>query len=135
MRANGGVKCAGRDSLVLRDEVVSQLVKQGDASDDRRAGDEMIAIGQQLIEERRIFRVSSNEAVTRMIGVAALQRTVLREIVESDDFIIRAQQFLDEITGDEASCSSDENLHWRRAPLPKKFQMSITRRPPRFSSR
>src|SRR5207245_9759362 len=105
MRANGGVKCAGRDSLVLRDEVVSQLVKQGDASDDRRAGDEMIAIGQQLIEERRIFRVSSNEAVTRMIGVAALQRTVLRAIVESAGCIITSPACLAEITGADASGS------------------------------
>ena len=53
------------DPLVLGEQVVGQLVEKRDPADDRRAGDELVAVGQQLLEQPDVLGVAGHAAVAR----------------------------------------------------------------------
>ena len=126
VRPDGRVEGGGGDPLVLGEQVVGQLVEERDPADDRRAGDELVAVGQQLLQQADVLGVAGDAAVARVGVVAALDGPVLGVIVEADDLVSRRQEFLDQIARDESGRAGDEDLHDGNTPLPKTFQMSMT---------
>src|SRR5262249_14277696 len=97
-----------------------------DPSDDGGAGDEVIAVGQEFFEQGDVLGVPHDPSVVRVVVVSAPQRAVFREVVEADDLGAGGKELFDEITGDEAGRTGDQDPHDSSAPFPKRFQMSMT---------
>ena len=58
-----------------------------------------------------MHRPDSKIARVRIVG--PLDRAVLRVIIKADDLMARCQQFLDQVTSNESSRTSDKYLHFR----------------------
>ena len=101
VRADGRVESGSGDALVLRQQVVGELVEVADAADHGRRRHEVIAAFQQLVQQLFVFRIALDEAVVGMFVVALLYPAVLAEVVQADDVVAGIEQFLDEITVDE----------------------------------
>ena len=108
VRLDGRVAGRGDDALVGREQVVGVGVEVGDAADQRRAGDEVVAVAEQLGHQLGVAGVALDEVVVRVVVVGLRDRPVLREVVEPDDLVAAAQQLLDDVAADEAGRSSDE---------------------------
>ena len=87
MRLDRGVERGRGDPLVLRQQIVGQLVEIADPADHRRAGDEMIAVGQQFFQKFSVFRVTANELVAGIVLAGLPDIAVFREVIQPDDFV------------------------------------------------
>ena len=110
-RADGGVEGRGGDPLVFRQQVVCEFVEVGDSPDHRRPRDHLGAVRGKLGEERRILGVALDQSVARVVVERPPDRTVLTEVVDSDDLVPRVQELGDEISANESRRAGDENLH------------------------
>ena len=81
------VECSRGDPLVLGEEVVRQFVKERDAADDRGTGHELVAIVQELLEQREFLGVSVDTMIPRARVMRPLDRTVLRVVIEPTTFM------------------------------------------------
>ena len=118
MGPDRGVEGRGGDPLILGQQVVGPLVEQGNPADEGGTGDEVIAVGQELLEQGEVLGIPHDPAVARVVVVAAPHRAVLREVVQADDLGADGQQLFDEITGDEAGRTGDQNTHSSNVLLP-----------------
>jgi hypothetical protein len=100
-------------------------VEQGDTADDGRAGDKLVAVGEQVAEQADVLGVALDLAEVGVVTEGPLDGAVLGEVVEADDLMSGPQQILDQIARDEPGRAGDEDLHVRLAPRPRKFQISI----------
>ena len=73
----------------------------------------MIAVGEQLLHQTAVFGITLNEFVPRVAVIGFLERAILTEIVESDDLVIRPQEFLDQVAADEPRRAGNEYFHSR----------------------
>ncbi len=108
-RGDGGVARRGDDALVGGQQVVGVGVEVGDAADHRRAGDEVVAVHQQLGHERGVLHVRLDQPVVGVVVVAAGDLAVLRVVVDADDGVARLQQLLHDVAADEAGRAADQN--------------------------
>ena len=60
---------AGKDPLVLGQQVVGELVEVADPADHRRRGDDLVAVRGELGDQRRVLGVALDEAVARVLVV------------------------------------------------------------------
>ena len=127
MRGDRRVEGGGADPLVFRQEVVGELVEIGDAADHRGARDQLVAVRGELGQKLRVLGVALDEVVARVAIEAALDRPVLAEVVDADNFMPRLQQVGDEVAADEAGGAGDKDLQSRMGPVMP--QMSTTSRP------
>src|SRR5262249_39668977 len=105
---------------------VGVLVEVRDAPDHRRAGDEVVAVREQLLEEAGVLRVALHELEPRMPVVGLRDAPVLAEVVEADDLPAVLEELGDEVARDEPVRAGDEGLHTTDRPPFTEFQMSIT---------
>ena len=99
----------------------------GDASDHRGARDQLVAVRGELGQKFGVLGVSLDEVVARVAVEAALDRPVLAEVVDADNFVPRLQQVGNEIAANETRGSGDKDLQSRMGPVMP--QMSTTSRP------
>ncbi len=126
---DGGVEGGRQDPLVLREQVVGELVEVADPADHRGRRHDLVAAADQLPEEIHVLGVSLHQPVTRVVVVALADRAVLAEVVQPDDLVTGLQQLGHQVAVDEAGCAGDEDAHQRRIPPPTAPQTSTTSRP------
>ena len=68
----------------------------------RYAHHQYVAVGKQPSEQLDVFGITANECVARVGIVAPSYLAILREVVDSDNLMTRAQEVFDEIAHDEA---------------------------------
>ena len=100
-----------QDPLVLGQQVVGELVEVADPADHRRGRDDLVAVGGELVEERRVLGVALDEPVARVVVVRLGQPAVLAEVVEPDDLVAGLEQLRDEVAVDEPGGAGDEDPH------------------------
>jgi hypothetical protein len=103
VRLDGGVAGRGHDPLVGGEQVVGVGVEVRDAADQGRAGDEVVAVGQQPRHQLHIAGVALDEVVVRVAVVGLDDRPVLGVVVDADHDVATAKQLFDDVTADEAS--------------------------------
>jgi hypothetical protein len=81
----------GADTLVLREQVVGELVEVGDAADHRRARHDVVAIRREPGQEGRVFRVAFDQVVPRLAVERPLDGSVLAVVVHADDLVAGVQ--------------------------------------------
>jgi hypothetical protein len=113
MGVDRGVERRREDALVLRHEVVGELVEIADPADHRRRGDDLVAIRRQFTEELGVLGVALDEPVARVVVVGLRQPAVLREVVDADDLVAGLEQLRDEVAADEPGRAGDEDPHAR----------------------
>ena len=74
-------------------------------------GDEMIAIGKQLPEQRLVFGVSLDKLKTGLTLMRLRSRSVFGKVIQPEDIVPRRQKFIDEITADKSTGTCDQNFH------------------------
>ena len=81
-----------------------------------------------LAQEGHVLGVALHEAVSRVVLVALLERSVLGVVVETDHLMARVEQLLDQIAGDEAGRAGHQDLHERLPPAAtgRQLHTSIT---------
>ena len=82
----------------------------GDTADQRRAGDEVVGVHEQLGHEIDVANVALHEGVARVVVVGPGNRPVLRVVVDADDLMPAPEQLLHEITADETGGTADDDL-------------------------
>jgi hypothetical protein len=90
-------------------------VEIGDAADHRGAGHHLVAVECKLGEQLRVLGVTLDEAIAGIVVVAAPDRAVLAEVVDTDYLMSRLQQLGDQVSADEAGRARDEDLQSRYA--------------------
>src|SRR5271163_4537115 len=98
---NCGIEGSGCYSLVFCDQVIGILMKIADASNHGSGGNKMIATDQELLQKLNVFRISFDEAKGLIVAVALINRTILGEIVQTNNFITVRQQFINQVTANE----------------------------------
>ena len=83
----------------------------GNPPDHCSHGDEVIAVGQQFLEQLDVLGVPLRQPIVRMGVVALLDGSVLAEVVQADHFIAVCEEVLDKVAGDEARRSGDQDFH------------------------
>src|SRR5437660_12287841 len=91
-------------------------MKIRDSSDHCRRRDEMIAVGEQLLDQIAVFGITLNEFVPRVAVIRFLERAILTEIVEPGHLVIRSEEFLDQIAADEPRRAGSGCFHSRSGP-------------------
>jgi hypothetical protein len=76
-------------------------MKVANATDQCSAGDEVIAIAQQLRHQRNVGAVAVYERVLRIVVVALRDLAVLRIVVDPNNVMAALQQLLNDITANE----------------------------------
>ncbi len=107
----GRVEDGRRQTLVLGQQVVSELVKIADAADARGPGDDLVHVGHQRRQQADVLGVALDEAIGGMFERCLLERAVLGEIVEADHFVAGLQQLFHQIAADEAGRAGDQYFH------------------------
>jgi hypothetical protein len=82
-------------------------VEIGDAADHRRPSDELVAVGGELGQQLRVLGVALDKSVARVSVEAALDRSVLAEVVDADDLVAGPQEVGYEVSADEPGCAGD----------------------------
>ena len=105
-------RVAGRrdDPLVGGEQVVGVGVEVGDPADHGRAGDEVVAVGQQVRHQPDIARIALDELIVRMIIVGLGHLAVLGEVVHPDHLVPAPEQLLHQVPADEACGPADGDL-------------------------
>ena len=68
----------GRDDpFVLRQQIVGEFVKIGNAADHCRCGDDLIALHGEIFHQRCIFYIAFNEMIVRVMIVGFLHFPIL----------------------------------------------------------
>src|ERR1700693_2258211 len=111
MRGNSRIECGCRDPLVFREQIVGELVEKRDSPNHRRRRDEMIAVFQEVLEQRDTFGVALHERIQGVFVVRFVDRAILAEIVEPNDLIARLKQFFDEVAADKTGSAGNEYFH------------------------
>ena len=82
---------ASHDAAMIRSFVRQQVVGVGvevaDAADQRGAGDEVVAVGEQLGHQLDVAGVALDQAVRGVVVVALGDLAVLRVVVDADDVV------------------------------------------------
>ena len=69
---------------LVRQQVVGVGVEVRDPADHRRAGDEVVAVHEQVGHERRVLDVALDEPVAGVVVVGLRDRAVLGVVVDAD---------------------------------------------------
>src|SRR6202042_3065636 len=112
-----GVAGGRDDPLVGGEQVVGVGVEIGDAADQGRGCDEVVAVGQQLRHQPDVAGVALNEPVARMVVVGLHDPAVLGQVIYPGHRVPAPQQFPDEISADKARRSADS-----RGPNANRYQ-------------
>jgi len=86
-------------------------VEVGDAADQRRAGDEVVAVRQQAGHQLYVAAVPLDQLVVGVAVVGLGDLPVLGEVVDAYDRVTPAEQLLNDVAADEPGRPADENLH------------------------
>ncbi len=73
----------------------------GDAADERGAGDEVVAVHEELGHELDVATVALDQRVARVVVERLLDRAVLREVVDPHHAVAAAEEVLDDVAADE----------------------------------
>ena len=114
---DGRIERRGEDPLVLREQVVGELVEVADPADHRRSRHDLIAVRGELRQQRDVLGIALDEPVARVTVVRLGQPTVLREVIEPDDVVPGLQQLGDEVAVDESGGAGHEDAHLEPDPL------------------
>ena len=110
-RTDCSIKGGGADALVLRQQVIRELVEVGDAADHGGARDHLVAVDGKLGEELSVFGIAFDKPVARVVFESSPDRPVLAEVVHSDDLVSGVEQLGDEVPADEPRGAGDEEFH------------------------
>ena len=106
----------GDDALVGGEQIVGVGVEVRDAADHGGAGDQVVAVGEQPLQQVDVAGIPLDQTVARGTVVRLGNRPVFGEVVESDDLVTAGQQTLHHITADESGCSGHQYLAHLRLP-------------------
>jgi hypothetical protein len=90
--------------------VVGVVVEVGDPADHRRAGDEVVAVGQQAGEQVDVTGVALDQRVVGVVVVGLGELAVLGEVVDADHGVAVGEQALHDIPADEPGRPGHEDL-------------------------
>ena len=114
---DGRVARGGDDALVRGQQVVGVGVEVRDPADHRSAGDEVVAVQQQLRHQVDVPGIPFHERVRPVIVVGLRDPAVLREIVDTDHFVTATEKLLHHVPTDKASRAADEDSrHYSHSP-------------------
>jgi hypothetical protein len=85
-------------------------VEVRDAADHRGAGDEVVAVGDQVRHQLDVTAVALDERVRRVVVVRPGDRAVLGEVVDADNFVTASEELLHEVSADESGGTAYRDL-------------------------
>jgi hypothetical protein len=111
------VEGRGEDPLVLREQVVGELVERGGPGNEAGRRHDLVDFHGQLAHQLRVEDVAVDKPVARVGVVRMHGRAVTPKVVDADDLVVGGQQLGDQVAADEPGGAGDQDPH-RSSPRP-----------------